>query len=126
MVWQNHPFNAADYTADAGSWTVESGDLHIYRYAVSANTLFVRFALNDTVITGSPSILTVKFPTGVAAPVQRQGPLLVTAFLNGGVHLACYVESEISQTHFLIKRITDTAFTNAGFGGGFCAFVPLT
>lgn len=130
MLLIKHPFDANDYQTDVGTWTVQAGDIHGYSYAVEGDWLFLRWSVNDTILAGSPKILILKLPATVPAPLERQGPLLESAFLNGGGRVSCYIESEIGQPHILIKRMTNLfgliPFANGGFGGGFCVFFPLT
>lgn len=130
MPWTKHPFNAADYQADQGTWTVKASDVHGYDYTVEDDVFYIRWAANDTILAGTPTTLILKLPSTVSAPLQRQGPLLQSAFLNGGGRVSCYIESEIGQPHILLKRMTNIfgliPFNNGGFGGGFCVFFPLT
>lgn len=62
--WITPTYNGANYTADVGTWTVDSGDVTTLRYRVSGNTLFMLFSLETTSVSSTPSRLSLTLPNG--------------------------------------------------------------
>jgi hypothetical protein len=71
MAWAGVTYNAANFTASAGTWTVDSGDQLEYRWVRSGpSTLQIRFRIATTDVSGSPVELRIAIPGGFVA----QGP----------------------------------------------------
>jgi len=69
-VWTAVPYNAADYSASGGgTWTVEAGDITMFRYAlVSPKTMIVAINFNNTAVAGTVNYVTIKIPGGASCP----------------------------------------------------------
>lgn len=65
--WTAVSFNAANFSADAGFWTLTSGDVIRNRYQIINKTLIWNLVLATTTITSTPTILAVVIPTGAFA-----------------------------------------------------------
>jgi hypothetical protein len=64
--WTDVPFNAANFTADSGAWTVTAGNISSLRYLIFGKLFFITFQIQGTnVTTGSPVIrMMVPNPAG--------------------------------------------------------------
>lgn len=81
--WAAVPFNAAHYTANAGTWTVESGDVLLYRYMLIGKTLWIALNVQATTTSaGMGNELRIQLPGGLQA-INKEftGPL---PFISGG------------------------------------------
>jgi hypothetical protein len=72
--WITPTFDAGDFTASGSmTWTVEAGDVAVYRYKMlSADTMVLQWSISTTTVGGTPSYaLRIKIPNGkTAAGVQ--------------------------------------------------------
>jgi hypothetical protein len=66
-TWTSVPYNAANFTASAGTWVVAAGDVAAYQYALIGKILLLNFFLNTTTVTGSPATLRLALPAGLIA-----------------------------------------------------------
>jgi len=82
--WQAPAFNAADFTASAGNWTVAAGDVLYLKYTLIGKTMMVAFDIQTTTLSGTPTNLRIAIPGGfsVAAGVDVRMP--GQAIDNGG------------------------------------------
>jgi hypothetical protein len=66
-AWIDVPFNAGDFTASAGSWGVDAGDVGVFRYSLDSarRTAVVALTLVDTSVSATPSFLKVAIPAGL-------------------------------------------------------------
>lgn len=63
--WTSVTYNAANFTASAGTWTVDSADQVGYSYTLVGKTMTLRVDLRDTTVSGTaPSNLNVAIPGG--------------------------------------------------------------
>ena len=70
-VWTAVPFNAADFTAAAGTWTVIAGDVITFRYTLVGKIMFVALYVRGNVSTTTGE-LRVKIPGGYTAAAQSR------------------------------------------------------
>lgn len=62
-VWTDVPYVAGDYTASAGNWTVDAGDVVTYKYVMlNRTTMVVTFAFNTTSVSALCQELRFKLP----------------------------------------------------------------
>lgn len=62
-VWVDVPYVAGDYTASAGNWTVDAGDVVTYKYlTLNRSTMVVTFAFNTTSVSALCQELRFKLP----------------------------------------------------------------
>jgi hypothetical protein len=62
-TWLPVTFNAANFGASGGTWTVASGNVAA-RYRLSGRTLHLNYVINSSTITGTPGALTIVIPNG--------------------------------------------------------------
>jgi hypothetical protein len=55
--WHDVPYNAANFTASVGSWTVGSGDVNTYAYTLVGQTMFLSFVIFTTSVSAAPVFL---------------------------------------------------------------------
>jgi hypothetical protein len=65
--WITVPYNAANFTANVGTWTVDAGDIYVQAYTLIGKTLIYSLGLASTSVTGSPSTLKVALPSGLVS-----------------------------------------------------------
>ena len=59
------PYNAANFTSDAGTWTVEPTDVQSFWYVKLTNNLvFLSFSIFSSSVTGTPFQLRIKHSAG--------------------------------------------------------------
>lgn len=78
------PYNAANFGATGGSWTVTAGNITDFSYLVSGKLLHVTFYATSTTIGGTPSALTVAIPGGFYPAVTGIYPAVTFADAIGG------------------------------------------
>lgn len=78
-------YNAADYTAGAGSWTVAAGDVTQMRYSMNGDLMTVFFQLVTTSVSVADPRLSFKIPQGKTAKGISWNSVLVNN--NGGFTL---------------------------------------
>lgn len=67
-IWINVPYVAGDFTASAGTWTVDVGDVISFKYLVIQRLMIIEFAFNSTTYAGGPgNELRFKIPGGFIA-----------------------------------------------------------
>lgn len=74
------PYNAADFTASSGSWTVDAGDLLAYNYYLQGRTLFVHLYCATTSVTGTPNTLRVTLPNSYK--ILNRAALCTLMYIN--------------------------------------------
>ena len=80
MHWEDVPFAAGEFTASAGTWTVASADVLLYRYVWVDNFLLAMFTLeNTTTSSGMGTDLYIDLPRHVSAATPYDTGFLVTA-----------------------------------------------
>lgn len=65
--WQRVPYNASNFQANTGTWTVASGAVNAYDSALLGKTLLLNFYLGASSVSGSPTELQLAVPGAVAA-----------------------------------------------------------
>jgi len=107
-AWISPTFNAADYGATGGTWSIASGNVVRLAYRLSGRTLQIAFQFNGTTVAGTPTVLTIgasqwggytptdasavalPYSSDVAAPifVNSNGGILKLQKLNGSAFAA--------------------------------------
>jgi len=64
-AWTDVPFNAANYVADAGAWTVAAGNVGTHAYTVINKTLLVFLHITGSALTAPTSVIRVQHPAGL-------------------------------------------------------------
>lgn len=84
--WIPVPYNAGDFTAITGTWTVDAADVLLFAYMLLGKTLFVTFNLQTTSVSATPTSLYLKIPGNFLAKTQMWG--LVSVLDNTGTYEA--------------------------------------
>lgn len=89
--WTTPSFDAANFTGDSGSWTVEAGDVITYAYMITGKMMTVAFYLSTTTVATTPTSLQIKIPASKTSPKYMFGTY--TYLDNGGAITVghCYV-----------------------------------
>jgi hypothetical protein len=62
--WIDVPYSSANFTADAGTWTVESADINTLMYHIDGNKMTLAWTMGNVSIAGSPTHLYLRIPDG--------------------------------------------------------------
>lgn len=108
-AWIVPTFNAADFTSDTGSWTVEAGDSLAYAYTLVGKTMIFSASLYPTATTGTPLELRVKIPGGKTGAKNQMAGCIT---MDNGVLMPAFVESLGSTTYVRVRRADNAAWTS--------------
>lgn len=112
MSWTSVSFNAGDFTClTAGTWTVASGDVSMFKYKLIGKTMWVNVILQTTTVArsgGNPTHLLIKIPASKTAAANYT----TTAWLsdNGTVTNGLI---QTSGTNIFISRFDSAQWANA-------------
>lgn len=67
LIWRDVPYASGDYTASAGNWTVDSGDVLYFYYTLVEDFMVVVFTIVTTSVSATPEKLKIKIPAGKTA-----------------------------------------------------------
>lgn len=68
LIWNAVPYASGLFAASAGTWTVASGDMNLYRYVFADRLLLVSFSLeNTTTSSGMGTSLYLDLPLNLSA-----------------------------------------------------------
>lgn len=70
--WISVTYNASNFTASTGTWTVESGDQIVFKYTLIGKTMIVSIELFGTSLSASPASLNIAIPGGFTAKVNTR------------------------------------------------------
>ncbi len=76
--WTSVAYAAGNFTASAGTWTVDSGDVTTYAYALDGQKMTVAFYINNTDVSNAGAVLRIKIPDSktatkyIATPIQAR------------------------------------------------------
>ena len=65
--WIDVVYNSGDFTASAGNWTVDSGDITTLCYHIDGNKMTVAFSIVNTDVSAAATSLNIKIPNGRTA-----------------------------------------------------------
>jgi hypothetical protein len=85
--WIAVPFDAANFTASPGSWTVEAGDVAALAYMLVGKTLSLVFQLISTSVGGAPTELRIALPAALQAAYAFGAPAF--SFQDSAVGIGC-------------------------------------
>jgi hypothetical protein len=71
--WIDVPYNAANFMASTGTWTVESADVYVYSYCVIGKTCIVSVFVNATSVSTNAALY-IAIPGGYLAANYAQMP----------------------------------------------------
>lgn len=126
-AWISVPYNAGDFTATAGTWTVDAGDVNTFAYYVQGKSVTVNLFISTTSVSANPTGLLVALPHGfTAANATRQ----ISAMINNGTGTTGFLDFG-SGSMTVIRACRDTAgtawdiATNATYVLGGITFEPV-
>jgi hypothetical protein len=90
-AWNAVAYNAANFTASAGTWTVDVGDQLEYTYSIINKKMTLRYSLNATDVSNAGVTLKLAIPGGFTSAARVQFGLGVAAD-NGGARAVALVE----------------------------------
>lgn len=71
-VWQAYAYNAANFTAQTGNWTVDEGD-QVVRYTMFGKSMALTFAILGTDVSATPTYLAITLPESVTSDANYMG-----------------------------------------------------
>jgi len=83
-AWITPAYNAGDFTASAGTWTVDAGDLPLFRYRLSGRRLLIQYSIELTTISTTPFSLNFAIPGGYLS-LNQSVVASVVIYDNGAV-----------------------------------------
>ena len=84
--WTAVTFNAGDFTAATGNWTLTSGDVITFAWQKTNKTVTVAFVLVSTTVSATPATLRILIPGGFTAAKRMDA--MGYAVDNGGTPIA--------------------------------------
>ena len=102
-AWTTPSYNAGDFTASAGTWTVDSGDVITYAYTTVHKLMTVAFEIHTTDVSATPVTLRIAVPGGATIAKQMRNVITVinagaaatsgnVVAIAGTTYLSCYVD----------------------------------
>jgi hypothetical protein len=70
--WVPIAYNAANFTANVGSWTVTAGMQNLFIYRLWGKSLSIKFSVINATVSGSPAELRIALPTGISILLGNQ------------------------------------------------------
>jgi hypothetical protein len=112
-LWTTVAYNAGDFTASPGTWTVDPGDLVVFSYTIIGKTMITSLVISAAATTGNPSELLVKIPGGFL-PAQAQQLTLTgyMLFATSGTRTAAYALTTAGADKFRIAQLSGAALPN--------------
>jgi hypothetical protein len=71
-TWTAIPYNPANFTAQAGTWTVEAADILNFSYTTIGKTMIINFFFESTSVLGATADLRAAIPAGKRAAAYTQ------------------------------------------------------
>ncbi len=109
-AWTAVSHNGANFTADSGSWTVDSGDQITYAYTITRKKMTVAFTITGTDVSATPTELRIAIPAGKTAVKRMDNMGLVS---DAGTVQAALIYVAASGTTINIQKLTGTFATTA-------------
>ena len=110
-VWQDEPYDAANYSGLSGmTWSVSAGQAAVNRYATVGNILFWNFSVVAGVVGGTPSqVLVATLPGGFSTVIYQD---FTAAYIeDAGVAAAGFSFSPGAGTEIYIVKFAATNYT---------------
>lgn len=106
-AWTDVAFNAANFTASTGNWTLTSPDQVQYRWMRIGTTLYLKFRFDTTSVSATPNALRLTLPNGLTASKDGfEGNLIYNdnaAAWDGGGHV--YATAGLTYIEFRRRDI---------------------
>lgn len=110
-AWTAVAYNAADFTASAGTWTVDVGDLTSFKWTLINKTMTVAFDIINTDVSATPTFLQILIPGGYTAATTIYGTCYTLD--NGGTAAAGLVQVNGADTKIYISEFGSVWQTTA-------------
>ncbi len=107
------PYNAGNFTTDAGTWTVDAGDQVTYSFYLTGNILQVFLSLQTTTVVqagGGPTQLRITLPNGYTGSAA---PTAIYRALDNGTNSIANLDCPTSTTIRAFANIAGTQWANA-------------
>lgn len=112
-VWVDVAYDAGNFTASSGTWTVQSGDHSVYRYCFIGKMVFIKLVLGLTSVSATPQFLVVARPHASITFVQNDIQPVGYCLDNNVVKSTAVVQTtSASAFSFWIPGANWTASTN--------------
>jgi len=112
--WIARAHNGTDFTASAGTWTVDAGDLTFFRYKVSGRQIFMHLEVIASDVSNAGTTLRVLIPGGFTTAIASTGTHYTRVTDAGGTAVVGTTQVGVAATNLV------TLFATVG-GGGFSA-----
>ena len=107
--WTAVAFSAGNFTADVGTWTVDSGDVLQNQYTLIGKTLFWKLAVSASDVSNAGAILRATLPASLTTASADIGTHVGRASDAGGATVASAISWDASATFVrLYSTITGT------------------
>ena len=103
-------YNAGDFTASAGSWTVDSGDITTYAYNLVGKEMTVAFEIGNTDVSATPNTLRIAIPGGFTS-AKRMRNLIQSVDAGAASTVGVAIVSAGGTVIDLTKDLAATAWT---------------
>jgi hypothetical protein len=120
--WIDVPYNAANFTANTGSWTVPSGNVSTYAYCLIGKTMMLSCFLQGTSTSGGATELRVAIPGGFTCLTYHRTSC--TLFDPG--YATGMVTAGLAATYLACSKVPPSAFGTAGVEIYFIIPIRLT
>lgn len=111
--WTSVAFNAANYTAPGGSWTVASGDQSVLAYSMVGKTMTLVFTINTSTVAGGPVQLNLAIPGGFVSARTTLGPCTRTVDNGAAAIGLCETIAASSNVRLYTNVTAGTAWAAA-------------
>jgi hypothetical protein len=95
-------FAAGDFTASAGTWTVDSGDVSDYSYTVTDKLMTVWFSINDTDVSNAGVALRLAVPGGFTIATGANCQNLIRVSDAGATEVAGIAQATGGLTYLIL------------------------
>lgn len=108
-IWTTPTYAGGDFTASAGTWTVDSGDRATFTYTLFGKTMCVAFIISGTDVSAAPTTLSVLIPASQTASETMRTLIQVSDAGTPGTGVARVSGSGTTIDFF--KNTSATAWT---------------
>lgn len=119
--WTNVAFDAANFTAESGNWTLQEADQVAFKYMIIDKTMFVTMQLESSTISATTAYLLVKVPASKTIAQNSRSVALQTS-PDQSTFSAGLIVAVAGQTSFRLYKTANqnewTAVTNTAFAAG--------
>ncbi len=100
-AWSNKTFDALDFTASAGNWTLTSPDQATFGWTKLEDTMTVSLDLITTSVSATPASLRIKIPGGYKASMPSA---IVCVLIDNNVRATGIMSVAANDTYITIQR----------------------